>query len=126
MRLVSCLFNSSAADDCNQLAKGKSMYQNTQAVPSSRSLPKRVVLPSAPFSPLPGILCVALATDYDGTAADHGRVSDRTLEWLRKFRRSGRRLFLVTGRVLKDLESVFNGLDLFDCIVAENGGVLYS
>jgi hypothetical protein len=28
--------------------------------------------------------------------------------------------------VLKDLESVFNCLDLFDCIVAENGAVLYS
>ena len=96
-----------------------------QAFKSSPKLPKRI-LPSGPFSPLPAMLCVALATDYDGTAAEHGRVSDQTIEWLHKFRRSGRKLFLVTGRVIGDLKSVCTCLDLFDCIVAENGGVLYS
>lgn len=101
------------------------MYEHTRAVQSSRNLAKRI-LPSGPFSPLPAMLSVALATDYDGTAADHGRVSQQTMEWLHKFRRSGRKLFLVTGRVISDLKSVCTCLDLFDCIVAENGGVLYS
>jgi hypothetical protein len=69
---------------------------------------------------------VALASDYDGTLAKDGRVLDQTLEALQRFRQSGRRLILVTGRELKDLESVFSRLDLFDSIVAENGAVLYT
>jgi hydroxymethylpyrimidine pyrophosphatase-like HAD family hydrolase len=69
---------------------------------------------------------VALASDYDGTLAHDGRVSDRTLQALERFRQSGRKLILVTGRYLPDLQSVFPQLDLFDIVVAENGAVLYT
>jgi len=68
---------------------------------------------------------VALASDYDGTLAEHGTVSGQTIEALEAFRRAGRQLILVSGRELKDLESVFSRFNLFDRIVAENGGVLY-
>jgi hydroxymethylpyrimidine pyrophosphatase-like HAD family hydrolase len=44
---------------------------------------------------------------------------------LQKVRDSGRKLILVTGRQLEDLLQVFERLDLFDRVVAENGAVLY-
>jgi HAD superfamily hydrolase (TIGR01484 family) len=69
---------------------------------------------------------VALASDYDGTLAHDGRVPDRTIEALQRFRQSGRKLILVTGRNLPDLLGVFPRLDLFDCAVVENGAVLYT
>jgi hypothetical protein len=62
-----------------------------------------------------------LATDYDGTLAHNGMVDDATAEALVAFRRSARRLLLVTGRELPDLTRVFPRIDLFDRIVAENG-----
>ena len=68
---------------------------------------------------------LALATDYDQTLATAGRVSSATESALRKLRRSGRRVVLITGRTLDELTSVCSTLDLFDCIVVENGGVLY-
>lgn len=67
---------------------------------------------------------IALAVDYDGTIATHGLVDEATREALRRLKGSGRRLLLVTGRELEDLERVFDELDLFDRIVAENGAVL--
>ncbi|GAA3114349.1 HAD-IIB family hydrolase [Planomonospora alba] len=67
----------------------------------------------------------ALATDYDETLASEGRVSDETVDALERLTRSGRRLILVTGRELDDLHRVFDRLDLFDRVVAENGAVLY-
>ncbi len=68
----------------------------------------------------------ALAADYDGTLAEHGRLDPRTGQALERVRRSGRRLLLVTGRLLPDLRSVCPGLDdLFDAVVAENGALLY-
>jgi HAD superfamily hydrolase (TIGR01484 family) len=69
---------------------------------------------------------VALATDYDGTLARHGRVDAATVEALREVRRSGRKLILVTGRDLPDLERVFPELQLFDLVVAENGALLFT
>jgi hydroxymethylpyrimidine pyrophosphatase-like HAD family hydrolase len=45
---------------------------------------------------------LALATDYDGTIARYGSVSADTCEALRRFKASGRRLLLVTGRDLAD------------------------
>lgn len=68
----------------------------------------------------------ALVTDYDSTIAEDGGVTTRTVEALDKVRASGRRLVLVTGRQLEDLVRVFPHIDLFDRVVAENGGVLYS
>jgi hydroxymethylpyrimidine pyrophosphatase-like HAD family hydrolase len=67
-----------------------------------------------------------LATDYDGTLAHHGTVSSETIASVERFRRSGRKLVLVTGRILSDLKNVFSRLDLFDRVVAENGATLYS
>jgi HAD superfamily hydrolase (TIGR01484 family) len=66
-----------------------------------------------------------LATDYDGTLAHDGVVDQATVNALIAFRRSGRKLLLVTGRELPDLKRVFPELDLFDRVVAENGALLY-
>jgi HAD superfamily hydrolase (TIGR01484 family) len=68
---------------------------------------------------------LALAADYDGTIAHDGCVAEETLDALRRFRESGRKLILVTGRELPDLERAFPHLDVFDRVVAENGAVLY-
>jgi hydroxymethylpyrimidine pyrophosphatase-like HAD family hydrolase len=68
---------------------------------------------------------VAFATDYDETLADHGRVVPGTEKALERLRASGRKLLLVTGRDLDDLLSVFNRVDLFHAVVAENGALLY-
>ena len=67
----------------------------------------------------------ALATDYDGTLAHHGRVDDDTRDAVRRLRAAGRRVFLVTGRELPDLRATCPCLDLFDWVVAENGALLY-
>ncbi len=68
---------------------------------------------------------VALATDYDGTIADGGVVDKPTLAALERFRDGARRLILVTGRDLADLQRVMPRLDLFNLVVAENGALLY-
>jgi HAD superfamily hydrolase (TIGR01484 family) len=69
---------------------------------------------------------VALATDYDGTLARDGRVDAATMDALKEVRESGRKLILVTGRDLPDLQRVFPHLDLFDLVVAENGALLFN
>src|ERR1039458_764670 len=66
-----------------------------------------------------------LATDYDGTLAENGRVAESTIKALESLRRSGRSIILVTGRELPQLLEVFDRTDLFDWIVAENGALLY-
>jgi HAD superfamily hydrolase (TIGR01484 family) len=68
---------------------------------------------------------LALACDYDGTLATDGRVDAATVAALERLRSTGRRLILITGRQLEDLQSVFPLLDLFDRVVAENGALLY-
>jgi HAD superfamily hydrolase (TIGR01484 family) len=68
---------------------------------------------------------LALCCDYDGTIAHHGRVHEPTIDALERLRESGRKLVLVTGRELDDLQSVFTRLDLFERIVAENGALIY-
>ncbi len=68
---------------------------------------------------------LALATDYDGTLAEQGTVRAQTVTALERLRKSGRHAILVTGRELRDLMSVFDRLDLFDLVVAENGALLY-
>ncbi|MFM0632649.1 HAD-IIB family hydrolase [Paraburkholderia xenovorans] len=67
----------------------------------------------------------ALATDYDGTIAEDGVVKDSTFEALARLRESGRRLILATGREIEDLKRVCPRLDMFEEVVAENGGVIY-
>jgi hypothetical protein len=68
---------------------------------------------------------LALAADYDGTLATHGRVDGLVLPALERLRASGRKLLLVTGRELPDLRDVFPEFALFDRVVAENGALLY-
>lgn len=68
----------------------------------------------------------ALACDYDGTLAQDGRVAPEMLSRLGELARSGRKLVMVTGRILADLRDVFPEADLFDRIVAENGALLYN
>src|SRR5437868_4948658 len=67
----------------------------------------------------------ALATDYDGTIAHHGVVDEGTLQALRRFKDSGRKLIMVTGREIPDLFNTFGHAELFDLIVAENGASIY-
>jgi HAD superfamily hydrolase (TIGR01484 family) len=69
---------------------------------------------------------MALATDYDGTLAHDGIVSKKTLAALERFKKSGRKLILVTGRELPDLKRVFPDVGLFDKVVAENGALIYT
>jgi len=66
-----------------------------------------------------------LATDYDGTLAADGNVTDRTLAAIDRLRASGRKIMLVTGRHLPDLCEIFPRLEKFDRVIVENGGVLY-
>ena len=66
-----------------------------------------------------------LATDYDGTLAKNGEVSEATLDALKRLQKTGRKLILVTGRQLEDVCNIFPEVDLFDCVVAENGAVIY-
>jgi hydroxymethylpyrimidine pyrophosphatase-like HAD family hydrolase len=68
---------------------------------------------------------LALAIDYDGTAASEGRLSDAALSAIERLRTSGRRVVLVTGRRVDDLLRVLQRSALFDLIVAENGAVIY-
>src|SRR4051812_39570281 len=67
----------------------------------------------------------ALATDYDGTIAWHGSVEASTIRALQKWKESGRKLLMVTGREISDLFKVFSEATLFDLIVAENGALIY-
>jgi HAD superfamily hydrolase (TIGR01484 family) len=69
--------------------------------------------------------CQVLACDYDGTLAHDGVLNEATAAALDRFRASGRRLVMVTGRELPDLINVCQVLDRFDWIVAENGALLY-
>jgi hydroxymethylpyrimidine pyrophosphatase-like HAD family hydrolase len=69
---------------------------------------------------------LALATDYDGTLAEDGKVRPEVLASLVRLKESGRKLLLVTGRVLDELITTFPAIDVFDRVVAENGALLYT
>jgi len=68
---------------------------------------------------------LAVASDYDETLACEGRVDPQTWEALLRFKASGKKVILVTGRELDDLFSVCPDLSIFNAVVAENGAVLY-
>ena len=69
---------------------------------------------------------LALATDYDGTLAEDGKVRPEVLAGLVRLKESGRKLVLVTGRELDELLATFPAIDVFDRVVAENGALLYT
>lgn len=68
---------------------------------------------------------LALAADYDGTAASDDKLSDAAALAFERLRISGRRVLLVTGRRVVDLLRVCPRIALFDLVVAENGAVIY-
>lgn len=68
---------------------------------------------------------LALAADYDGTLASDGAVLPDTVAALERLVASGRKLILVTGRILPELLEIFPQISLCELVVAENGGVLY-
>jgi hydroxymethylpyrimidine pyrophosphatase-like HAD family hydrolase len=68
---------------------------------------------------------VGLATDFDGTIADEGRVDGRTAAALGRARTQGLMLVPATGRQLADLADTFADVGLFHRIVGENGAVLF-
>lgn len=67
----------------------------------------------------------AVAIDYDGTLAENGTVQPATVAALEKLISSGRQFILVTGRILREVLSIFPEADLCVRIIAENGAVLY-
>jgi hypothetical protein len=71
------------------------------------------------------VIFKALACDYDGTLASQDRIGAQALAALLEAREAGLRLVLVTGRTFFELIRVCERLDLFEAVVAENGGVLY-
>ena len=66
-----------------------------------------------------------LATDYDGTLAEHGTVPYETTLALKQLRDSGRHLVCVTGRLLPDLQKTYPDWEIFRFVVAENGALLF-
>lgn len=62
---------------------------------------------------------LVLAADYDGTLAQDGKVSDRTIESIKRWQAIGKKFFIVTGRQLDDLQNVFPQWQICDGIVAE-------
>ena len=68
---------------------------------------------------------IALAADYDGTLASGGTVAKDTVNAIERLVASGRKLILVTGRLLPELLEIFPQVSLCERVVAENGAVLY-
>jgi hydroxymethylpyrimidine pyrophosphatase-like HAD family hydrolase len=65
-----------------------------------------------------------LALDYGGTVAVDGRVAAETVAALERARGRGRRLVLVTSATVAELRAARAPLELFDRVIAENGGVV--
>src|SRR5439155_4546087 len=74
----------------------------------------------------PAVNVHVFATDYDGTIAERNQVSETTARALERVRATGRKVLLVTGRMLPDLQRVCPDADrMFDAVVAENGALVY-
>ncbi len=65
-----------------------------------------------------------IATDYDGTIASNGVVDSAVREAIKKARKRGVLVVIVTGRILSELRHVAGCLDFVDGVVAENGAVI--
>ena len=68
----------------------------------------------------------AVALDFDGTIAHDSVVPPHVVDGLGRLKETGRKLFLVTGRELPELLSIFKAVEVFDRVVAENGALLYT
>lgn len=69
----------------------------------------------------------AVAVDYDGTLTEQDVPGQPVLEAIARTRESGRRVVLVTGRLLEVLDRIFPAArQSFDAIVAENGAVVWN
>jgi hydroxymethylpyrimidine pyrophosphatase-like HAD family hydrolase len=67
----------------------------------------------------------AIAVDFDGTLTSAGRPDEMVLDAVAETRQSGRRVVLVTGRILAELREVFPDVEQwFDALVTENGAVV--
>ena len=67
----------------------------------------------------------AIAVDYDGTLTETHQPSEDALGAVAEARAGGRKVLLVTGRILAEHRELFPAVDeWFDAIVAENGAVL--
>lgn len=67
----------------------------------------------------------AIAIDFDGTLTLSDRPEAETLGALDEARAAGRRVIIVTGRILAELHAAFPDVDEHtDAIIAENGAVL--
>ena len=66
-----------------------------------------------------------LAADYDGTLAEGGQMKDTTVTALRRAKRHGLGLVLITGREFDDLLATCEHLELFDVVIAEDGAVFH-
>jgi hypothetical protein len=67
----------------------------------------------------------AVAIDFDGTLTMGGRPEAETIAVLDEARAAGRRIIIVTGRILAELLEVFpDAGEHVDAIIAENGAVL--
>jgi HAD superfamily hydrolase (TIGR01484 family) len=77
-----------------------------------------------PLSQLPAGAVRAVFTDVDGTLTTGGKLLPTTYQALWKWKESGGRLVLVTGRPAGWAES-FARLWPVDAVVAENGGVTF-
>jgi hydroxymethylpyrimidine pyrophosphatase-like HAD family hydrolase len=64
-----------------------------------------------------------LATDGDGTLVRGGRMSRKTVAALKRWKKAGHQLVLVTGETSGQLAD-FPHLELFDRVVAENGAII--
>ena len=66
-----------------------------------------------------------LATDYDGTIATEGKVTQEVEKALLQAKQAGYLISLVTGRGFENLLYIFPQVKKFDLAVVENGSILY-
>jgi hypothetical protein len=67
----------------------------------------------------------AVAFDYDGTLASEGLVPAEVIDALERLKRSGRTLFLVTGRTAEGFLESFPAVRLFSRVILENGALMF-
>jgi hydroxymethylpyrimidine pyrophosphatase-like HAD family hydrolase len=67
---------------------------------------------------------MVVAVDVDGTLYDGTEVAPEAIDSLRQASADGHTLIIVTGRRWEQLADVLSCIELFDCAVCEEGGVL--